>query len=354
MPLQKSQIDHVSESFARCAECEFHDSSPLYERLASGISRDRRLLTIASHAISKPMPMIFLAAVHYLLLNDTDHMLATFYPDINPVPCPMYTDQYPVFRDFCLQHLNEIEKIISTYHVQTNEVRRCACLLPAFDIVAEEAQGLSLALVEIGASAGLNLLWDYYGYDYGEGLLYGERESSVQLGCTLRGDKRPPFPEKFPQIASRIGIDLHPIDVRSESDVNWLRAFIWPEHSGRLDLLHRAVKIARNNLPELLKGDVLEVLPGIMDTVPPGSVLCLFHTFVSNQMSPEVRHGLADLIADYGSKQNIWCISIDLSDKYKYARLELLSCIDRVEIHRYLANCSGHSRWLEWLELAEE
>jgi hypothetical protein len=354
MSLQKSQLAQISESFANSAAHEFRGSSTLYERLAMGISKDRQLLTIASRAISKPIPMIFLAAVHYLLLNDTDHVLATFYPDINSVPYTTDTDLYPVFQDFCLKHRDEIENIISTYHVQTNEVRRCACLLPAFGIVAREAEGLPLALVEIGASAGLNLLWDYYGYDYGDGLLYGDRASSVQLSCTLRGDKRPSLPGEFLQIASRIGIDLHPIDVRSESDMNWLRAFIWPEHSGRFDRLHRAIKIARNNPPELRKGDVLELLPGIMETVPTGSVLCLFHTFVSNQMSPEVRHGLADLIADYGFKQNVWCISIDLSDKYKYPRLDLLSCIDRVERHRHLANCSGHSRWLEWLESVEE
>lgn len=354
MPLQKSQLAQISESFANSAAHEFHGSSPLYERLARGISTDPELLTLASGAVSRPVPMIFFAAVHYLLLDDADHPLATFYPDINSVPCATDTDLYPVFQDFCFKHRDEIKNIISMYHVQTNEVRRCACLLPAFGIAAQEAKGLPLTLVEIGSSAGLNLLWDQYGYDYGDGLLYGDRASSVQLSCTLRGDKRPPFPEKIPQIASRIGIDLHPIDVRSESEVNWLRAFIWPEHAGRFDLLHRAIKIARNSPPELRKGDVLELLPGIMETVLPGSVLCLFHTFVSNQMSPEVHHGLADLIADYGSKQNIWCISIDLSDKYKYPRLELLSCIDRVEKHRHLANCSGHSRWLEWLELVEE
>jgi hypothetical protein len=270
------------------------------------------------------------------------------------VPCPTDADLYKVFRDFCLKQRDEIKDIISKYHVQTNEVRRCACLLPAFSIAAEQAKGLPLSLVEIGASAGLNLLWDQYGYDYGNGLFYGNRASPVRLTCALRGGIRPPFPEIFPRIASRIGIDLHPIDVRSESEVNWLRAFIWPEQTARFDLLHRSIAMARKNPPELRKGDVLELLPGIMETVVPGSVLCLFHTFVSNQMSPEERNVLAKLIANYGLKRHICCISIDLSDKYKYPRLELFSYIDGVERHRHLANCSGHSRWMEWLESLEE
>jgi len=354
MPVPASHLDHIAESFANSAVHEFRGSSPLYEKLAMGISEDKELLSLASNALSKPVPMIFLAAIHYLLLNDPAKPLAQFYPDVTPVSSIGEDDPYPLFRDFCCEHRNKIKDIISTYHVQTNEVRRCACLLPAFGIVAQEAKSLPLTFVEIGASAGLNLLWDNYGYDYGDGLLYGDRASPVRLICTLRGDRRPPLSEKFPQIAARIGIDLHPIDVRDASAVNWLRAFIWPEHSSRFYLLHRAIEIARNNPPELRKGDVLELLPGVMKIVPPDSALCLFHTFVSNQMSPETRNALARLVADYGSKRNIWCISIDLSDEYKYPRLELLSYIDGVECYRHLANCSGHSRWLEWLEPERE
>jgi len=349
MPVQTSQLDRIAESFANSAAHEFHGSYPLYERLAVGVSTDPELLALASHALSKPMPMIFFAAVHYLLLNDPAEPLAQFYPDITPVSSICEDDPYPLFRDFCCEHRDKIKDIISTYHVQTNEVRRSACLLPAFGIVAEEARGLALALVEIGASAGLNLLWDNYGYNYGDGLLYGERASPVRLNCTLRGRKRPPLPEKFPRIAARIGIDLHPVDVTDASAVKWLSAFIWPEHTSRFDLLYRAIEITQDNPPELREGDILELLPGVLKIAPADSALCLFHTFVSNQMPPEARNALARLIADYGSMRNIWCISIDLSDEYKYPRLELLSYIDGVERHRHLANCSGHSRWLEWL-----
>lgn len=350
MQTWKPQLEEIAKSFAHSAVHEFRGSSPHYERLAMGISRDPAMLTLASYAISQPVPMIFLAAVHYLLLNGAAHSLAAMYPDINPELCPTEADPYPFFRDFCFQHQEEVKNLIATHHVQTNEVRRCACLLPAFCIVAKQAQGLPLALVEIGASAGLNLLWDCYGYDYGNGNIHGNGTSPVQLTCSLRGDKRPPFPETFPQIASRIGIDLNPIDVRDQSAVNWLSAFIWPEHTARFDLLHRAIEIARNNPPELHKGDILECLPRIMETMPRETLLCLFHTFVSNQMSQETGDGLEKLITDYGSKRDICCISIDLSDTYKYPRLELLSYIDGAKIHRHLANCSGHSRWLEWLE----
>ena len=346
----KQHIEETAKNFAHSAVHEFRGATSLYERLAIGISTDHELLSLASNAISKPVPMIFLAAVHFLLLNGAAHPVAAFYPDIHPEPYPPETDMYPLFRDFCLQHQDEIEALITTYHVQTNEVRRCACLLPAFGIAAKQAQGLPLTLVELGASAGINLLWDHYGYDYGDGIFYGNGTSPVQLTCTVRGDRWPPLPETFPQIVSRIGIDLNPIDVWEQSSLNWLKSFIWPEHTARFDLLHHAIEIARNNPPELRKGDILKILPDVIEALPLESYPCLFHTFVSNQMSPEERNGLTNIIADHGSNRNLCSISIDLSEKYKYPRLELMSYINGAKDRRHLANCSGHSRWLEWLE----
>jgi hypothetical protein len=350
MSAGKLQLEEIAGSFARSAAHEFRGSSPLYEKLSMAISGDHDLLVLASCAISKPVPMIFLAAVHYLLLNGSIHSLAAFYPDIHPEPCAVEQDPYPLFRDFCIRHSREIENLITSYHVQTNEVRRCACLLPAFGMAAKQSQGFPLTLVEIGASAGLNLLWDHYGYDYGNGTVYGNRTSPVQLTCTVRGDRQPPFPEIFPQIASRIGIDLNPIDVRDKSEVNWLMAFIWPEHTSRFNLLHHAIEIATNYPPDLRKGDVLDLLPGIMEKAAPDSRLCLFHTFVSNQMSPETCRGMMNCVNEYGKRRDCCCISIDLTEKYKYPRLELLSYTDGVKNHRHIANCSGHSRWLEWCE----
>jgi len=349
MPAGKQQLEEIAGSFVRSAAHEFRGSSPLYERVAMGISEDQEMLSLASRAISKPVPMIFLAAVHYLLLDGADHPLAAFYPDIHPEAC-ITAELYPVFRDFCVHYRHEIENLITTHHVQTNEVRRCACLLPAFGIAAKQAHGFPLTLVEIGASAGLNLLWDHYGYNYGNGLLYGSKKSSVQLTCALRGDKRPPFPETFPRIALRVGVDLNPIDVRDRSAVNWLSAFIWPEHTARFDLLRHAVEIARNNPPDVRRGDALDLLPGIMEKMPSDSLLCLFHTFVSNQMLPEAREGLVRCVNEYGIRRDCCCVSIDLSEIHKYPRLELLSYAGGVKTRRHLANCSGHSRWLEWIE----
>lgn len=176
------------------------------------ISTDVEMLALAAHATSEPVPNLLFGVVHFLLLRGAEHPLAAFYPTMTKTP-RIDADLYPAFRSFCFEHAEEIKYLLQTRRVQTNEVRRCIVLLPAFGIVAEQAHDRSLTLVEIGASAGLNLLWDCYGYDYGTGRKYGNPGSPVQMSCTLRGDRQPPIPEVFPKVASRLGIDLQPIDV---------------------------------------------------------------------------------------------------------------------------------------------
>lgn len=96
-------------------------------------------------------------------------------------------------------------ELIATRTVQTNEVRRSALLLPAFVLVSREAQGRPLYLLEIGAAAGLNLLWDRYGYHYGNGLRSGDMSSPVQISCSLRGALTPPVPATLPKVGRRRG-----------------------------------------------------------------------------------------------------------------------------------------------------
>src|SRR5204862_296423 len=119
------------------------------------------------------------------------------------------TEAYPHFRDFCLARQADIVDLLRTRRVQTNEVRRCACLMPAFSRVAGLAGGLPLALVEIGTSAGLNLLWDHYRYEYAAGERAGVPTATVEIHSTFRGDKRPHLPATLPTVQERIGIDLN-------------------------------------------------------------------------------------------------------------------------------------------------
>ena len=349
-PIQQPAPDMLARHFKHFATREFPGTSPLYERLSLAISTDQEMLALAAHATSRPVPNLLLGAVHFLLLRGTEHALAAFYPDISASPITD-ADPYPAFRSFCNEHAEEIKDLLQTRRVQTNEVRRCAALLPAVGIVAQRARSRPLTLVEIGASAGFNLLWDSYGYDYGTGRKYGNADSQVQLSCTLRGEKWPPIPECFPRIASRLGIDLQPVDVYDQDAVDWLRALIWPEHTARVELLHYAVEAVRQNPPVIRRGDTLELLPEIMETVPEESILCLFHTFVINQFTREARERFAALMDMYGTRRDLYCISI-AAISTEGPHLRLLAYENGVKTEHLLANCSGHAQWLEWLEPA--
>lgn len=344
--IQQPAPDMLARHFEHFATREFPGTSPLYEQLSWHIARDSEILALATHATSRPVPNLLLGAVHFLLLQGAEHPLAAFYPDISPGPVTN-ADPYPAFRSFCNEYAEEIKQLLQTQRVQTNEVRRCAILLPAFGIVAGQARSRPLALIEIGASAGFNLLWDSYGYDYGTGRKYGNADSPVQLSCKPRGEIEPPIPEHFPHIVSRCGIDLQPVNVYDQEAVDWLRALIWPEHTARVELLQHAVEAVRRDPPVIHRGDALELLPEIMEEVPKDAVLCLYHTFVINQFPREARERFAMLMDTYGAKRDLFCISIGAITAPP--QLRLLAYQDGEKTEHLLANCSGHAQWIEWL-----
>ena len=343
-------LEPYANIFRRYTEFDARGASPLYEHLSIRIAADPELLELTTHARKgQPVPNLLFGSVQFLLLKGVQHPLAAYYPAISGDTGSQWVeDPYPLFRAFCFEHYDEIRDLIATRLVQTNEVRRCACLLPAFGIVAQQAGGLPLSLVEIGTSAGLNLLWDHYGYDYGEDGRYGDAQSPVQLQCQLRGERRPVFPTTFPAVASRLGLDLHPIDVRNPEETLWLQALIWPEHEKRRHMLQRAIEIARKEPPRLVRGNALDLLPEIMAAIPRDTTLCLFHTFVLNQFLPEDRERLSALFASEATRRDLYVISIAWLYG-KVPQLELLSFQNGIQTVRKLAVCSGHARWMEWV-----
>ncbi len=328
------------------AELSKHHSL-LYSRLAEGISDDPELLGLVSHAASGPEPNLFLSAAHFLLLGGAEHPVAEFYPSLSSNP--RSGDPCADFRSFCLDHAEEIRETISTRRVQTNEVRRCALLLPAFELVAERSEK-PLALVEVGASAGLNLLFDRYAYDYGEGRRIGDPDSPVRISCQPHGDKEIPLPMQSPEVVSRVGLDLNPLDVRDPESARWLQALIWPEeYTHRAPLLERAIEVARSEPPALLRGDALESLPEVLEEISDGASVCVFHTFTVNQFSEESRTRFADLLSEHSEKRELHRVSVEWLGAEDSPLLKLSTFEDGTEEETLLARCDDHGEWIEWL-----
>ena len=216
--------------------------------------------------------MIFLAAIHDELLREPDDELAAYYPTVGGRRAPDAA-LGPALERFCAAREERLAHTLATRRTQTNETARCAGLLPAFAAVAG---GRPLAQIEIGASAGLNGLWDHYAYDYA-GTAAGDPDSPLRIACELRGGAMPPLDP--PPVAWRAGIDLSPVDLRDPDDVRWLRACLWPDQRARHERFDAAVEVARVHGPvDIRRGDALAMLPGVIESAPAGALLCVFHT----------------------------------------------------------------------------
>ncbi len=344
------QVAHerLRERFLQAAERDFTGVSPLYARLAEGIAADPDLLALAAQAPrGQPLSLMFLGAVHYLIRQRPDHPLAPFYPDLADGTVAA-GDPFPAFRAFCLDQRGALLDLLATRRVQTNEVQRCACLLPAFGLVADRGGGQPLALVEVGASAGLNLLWDRYGYRYSDGTTVGDPAAPVQLACTLRGEHRPPLPSTFPAVASRVGLDLNPVDLRDEDAVRWLRALIWPEQKDRAALLEQASAAVQADPPLLLAGDALDLLPDVFAAIPLDTTLCVWHSYTLNQFPQEARDAFVALLTAESARRTVYHIWMEgFPGDRPHIRLFSYQGGERTE--ELLAYCSPHGYWLEWL-----
>lgn len=300
--MEREKLSFLFRNFA-WKEC--HLSSPLYQQLSLKIAQDDELLAVASHALrGQPVPNLLFGAVHYLLLKGKDHPLRDYYPDL--VKSPRKADEaFPAFRDFCLLFKDEIIPILRQKRVQTNEIGRCAYLYPSFCLIYNRVKK-SLSLIEIGTSAGLQLLWDHYSYAYGGSHTYGHPSSPVRIESEIRGSRQPFLFPDSPPVAFRMGIDLHIMDLTDQEDFLWMRSLIWPEHQKRVRLFEKAARQLKKHPLRLIEGDGVEMLPKLARQVPENTALCIFHTHVANQMPDQVKQKLKDQIGELGRTQTVF------------------------------------------------
>ncbi|MEV6923262.1 DUF2332 domain-containing protein [Dactylosporangium sp. NPDC051485] len=243
----------VASMYAEFAVRETRGVSPTYERLSLAIATDETILALL-HAVppSNRQPNLLLGVVRLLG---------------GPVDDPA------AFHDFTVANWPVIEAELRTRATQTNEIGRCALLLPVLASLPEP-----LALLEVGTAAGLSLYPDRYTYRYGD---HEIGSSGPILDCALTGTAPP---TRLPEVVWRAGLDLNPLDVTNPADVAWLEALIWPEHHHRRDRLRAAAAIAAADPPSLIRGDLVDDLRSLAAQAPAGATLVVFHTSVLYQV----------------------------------------------------------------------
>lgn len=329
--------------FEKFAEESRGLNSRLYELLSREIAEDEQLLELSSKARSgQPIPNLLFAAVHYLLLEGKDHPLREFYPSITANPWPV-DKAFNYFKDFCSTYEYEIIPLLKNKLVQTNEIRRCAYLYPVYCWIYNKVKK-PLSLIEIGTSAGLQLLWDQYSYSYGSENVYGNKLSDVHLHAEIKGNHQPTLLLDSPPVASKIGVDLNINDLRKAEDYLWLKALIWPEHHNRREMFDKAVSLFKENPVDLIEGDGVDLIPTIVAGIKKESVICIFHTHVANQMPEDLKHKLLVNIDKIGQTRDVFHIYNNMWDE----KLHVDSIVQGKKSIQTIGMTDGHGRWFEW------
>jgi hypothetical protein len=262
----------VREAYLRFASREARGVSVCYQQWAEGVAADAGLAARISQLTGiKRQPQLIFAVARLL-----------------GAPA----DPFPAFREWMLEHWDEVRTEALSRRNQMNEPQRCAVLLPLLATLPQP-----LALLEVGASAGLCLLPDKYSYQYANRPRLDPQEgpSPLLLTCDTTGPM--PQPTKLPDVAWRAGIDLHPLDARSDADAQWLHALISPGQDDRHQRLDAALRIARTNPPHLAEGDLNDTVAHLADQAPPDATLVIFHCGVLTYLSTPQRRAFANTVS---------------------------------------------------------
>jgi len=317
--------------------------SELYARLAEGVRDDEALRAMTANARpGQPPANLLFGAVHFLLMHGAQHPLREFYADLGGTDSG---DAFPAFRDFCHTHRDALLALIDTRVTNTNEVGRSAILHPGFRVAAEAP----LYLIEIGPSAGLNMIWDSYGIRYrkeGRTAAVIAPDAPLVIDCELKGEKIPPTGQT-PKIAGRVGLELNPVDLAHRDDRDWLRALMWPDQISRLDRLDKAIALFEKSKPEIRAGDALALLPEAMADAPQDAAICVYHTIAVYQFSTQMKETLDDILTVAGLRRPVTRLSFEMEELH-VCELKLIRYRDGTKQERVLATAHPHGTWLEW------
>jgi hypothetical protein len=355
--------ERVRRAFANPAE---FTTSPLYRELSRTVAASEQLLDLAGLGRPGQYPtFLFFGAVHRLVLRGVAHPLAAYYPSVAGDAALPAAGAGPALESFARAYAAELAETIRTRLVQTSVVQRTLGLRIGLGAIAARSARAPLAgplhVIEVGASAGLNLRFDRYGYRlsgdrYGPaGQQYGDPDSPVQLAAEVYGPAPLPDLDRMPVIGRVQGIDLNPVDAADPDAREWLEALVWPENHAQRELLGRALAAVAADPPPIAAGDAVDVLPELAAGLPAGEPRLVFHAATRIHVPRERRAAFDAAIQAAGATGPLWHLSVEgapqpdpRSSPTRYgAGLQLR---DPSGDTRTVAVVDGHLRWIETLD----
>jgi len=313
----------TAENYRRFASRETAERSPAYAALARAVAEDAAVLAFLDGLPpARRQPNLLFASARYLL------------------GAPV---EITALRALVGDRPGELAAVMLARRTQTNEAARCATLLPALAGLPEP-----LALLEVGASAGLTLLPDRYSYDYAGRRLTGTDPSAPTLSCRPHGPV--PVPERMPTVAWRAGLDLNPLDVADPDDLRWLECLVWPGEGGRASALRAALATARRDPPPVHRGDLLDDLARVAADAPENATLVVYHSAVLAYVDAAKRRAFAASVAELGA---VWLSNEAIGVLPAPAGTPPAPHVDSFALIRDgthpLAFTDSHGRWIRWL-----
>lgn len=330
--------------------------SPLYAALlqaaAADVAAGGPVWRVLRERVDDPedsaLALRLLAAVHRLVLAGRSPELAAYYPSTGGSGA-LDDDGDGVAEAFLRTveaHQENVREHVRR-PLQTNEVGRSAALVGGFLTVADR-YGLPLNVLEVGASAGLNLRWDHYLYE-ARGQTWGEPGSPVRL-CSFDTDVAPPFHVET-SVSSRRGCDPNPIDPTTEEGALTLLSFVWPDQVTRIRLLRAAIDVAGRVPARVDRATASEWTTRHVRGLPDGVATVVFHSIVLQYMDDEQRHAFAETVSSAGA-------AATRGSPVAYLRMEAAEDLKDVEIRlttwpggedRLLARSGYHGTSVRWL-----
>jgi hypothetical protein len=296
--------------------------SPSYERLCLGVADDLAVLRLLDTLPpAKRQPNLLLAAVRFLA---------------GPIA------SYPEFRSFVLDRWDELSATMLARRTQTNEASRCTATMLVLAALPQP-----LALLEVGASAGLCLQPDRYAYRYGDRPVLGD--SPLILSCRTTGAV--PVPRRLPEVVWRRGLDLNPLDVRDADEMRWLRSLVWPEQTDRFAVLDKAIALARTDPAPIVCGDLTTDLVALAATAPRNATLVIYHSAVLSYLDADGRARFRETVRAIAAERPTAWIANEgpgVCVPYESPPGPVPFVLSRDGVA--LARTSPHGDWIDWLD----
>ncbi|HUR51980.1 MAG TPA: DUF2332 domain-containing protein [Mycobacteriales bacterium] len=279
----------------------------------------------------------FAGAMHRLVLQGRAPQLAAHYPSVGGA-APV-AEVWPAAEPTVGEHLEELRTLVRNA-VQTNEVGRAAVLFGVLQLLEGPVR-----LLEVGASAGLNLRADRFAYEVGDDVL-GDPASPVRLVQPWQGTA-PAY--RGVEVVERRGCDPSPLDATSPEGRLTLTSYVWADQVARLDRLKAAIEVAERVPMQVERAGALEFLTRELSR-PTDVTTLVWHSVVWQYVHPDERAAVEELLAQAGAELGPRLVRASMEPRKSPAPLAFMVRVQRWPggESAHVADCHGHGPPVRW------